>query len=71
MIPFLIGRLRGATPEKTRRMHRIAAGMVLVLAVLYFAVYMYRAGDDGVRILPYQTFLFHEMPPILSERGIH
>ena len=25
--------------------------------------------DDGLRILPYQTFVFHEMPPTLSDKG--
>ena len=38
-------------------------------AVLYFAVYMHQAGDDGIRILPYQSILFHDAPPTISERG--
>ena len=42
---------------------------VSVACVLYFAMYMRGAANDGVRILPYETFLFHELPPTLSERG--
>lgn len=71
MVPFLIIRIGGSSPEQTQRRQRIATGVVVAAAVLYFAVYMRQAGNDGVRILPYQTFLFHEMPPILSERGVH
>ena len=36
-------------------------------AVLYFALFMRRAGDAGLRILPYETFMFHDMVPILSD----
>ncbi len=36
---------------------------------LYFFMYMRHAADDGVRILPYETFFFHELPATLSERG--
>jgi hypothetical protein len=46
---------------------RALAGMIIVAGVLYFAMYMVRAGDDGVRIVPYQTFLFHDMPNIQSD----
>ena len=49
---------------------KLQAALVL-LAACYFVFYMRGAAADGVRILPYQTFLFHEMPPILSEMGTH
>lgn len=48
---------------------RLLTAAVVVGCLLYFALYMRGAGNDGVRILPYQTFLFHEMPLTLSERG--
>ncbi len=37
-------------------------------AILYFAILiLMKAGNDGLRILPYQTFMFHDMVPILSD----
>ena len=37
-------------------------------AVLYFAVFiLMKAGGNGLRILPYETFMFHDMVPILSD----
>lgn len=41
---------------------------VIGAAVLYFAVFiLMKAGNDGLRILPYETFMFHDMVPILSD----
>ncbi len=41
---------------------------VIGAAVLYFGVFiLMKAGNDGLRILPYETFMFHEMVPILSD----
>ena len=71
MIPFLIERIEESGVRDAKRLKRIARIAVLVVSLGYFVIYMRRAGNDGVRILPYQSFLFHEMPPILSERGIH
>lgn len=42
-------------------------GAVVLAAVGYFILYLLRADDDGIRVLPYQTFMFHDMVPILSE----
>ncbi len=67
-VPML---LRRADDSKGRFLsHRqiLQLGTISV-CLLYFAIYMLHAGDDGVRILPYETFLFHELPATLSERG--
>lgn len=40
---------------------------VVLAGILYFALFMKRAGADGLRILPYETFMFHDMVPILSD----
>ena len=40
---------------------------ILLAAVLYFAIYMSRADNDGTLILPYKTFFFHDMVNILSD----
>ena len=61
-IPALIKRIEN---DKLRR----TVTVLTVLACLgYFAVFLvYKAPADGLRILPYQTFLYHDMVPILSD----
>lgn len=60
-LPMLLGRVRD---ERWRRLFR--AG-ILLAALLYFAMYLSRAANDGVLVLPYKTFLFHDMVNILSD----
>ncbi len=50
-----------------KRLRRFFRAGILLAAVFYFAIYMSRAGDDGVLILPYKTFFFHDMVNILSD----
>lgn len=50
--------------KKLRRFLTIGAAAA---GILYFALLMKRAGEAGFRILPYETFLFHDMVPILSD----
>ena len=63
-ILFLPMLLKSISDKKWRRVFR--AG-ILLAAVLYFAVYLKRASGDGILILPYRTFFFHEMVDILSD----
>ena len=60
-LPALIAQM-----ENPRWKKLFTAG-VAAAAVLYFALFMRRAGDAGLRILPYETFMFHDMVPILSD----
>lgn len=60
-LPMLLGQIRDA---KWRRVFRVG---ILAAAILYFMIYMSRAGNDGILILPYKTFLFHDMVNILSD----
>lgn len=60
-VPVMVLRL----PEGRKR--RVVTLAVLLFAVVVFAYLMRHARADGFRILPYQTFVFHDMPPILSE----
>ncbi len=60
-LPMLLARVKD---ERWRRLFR--AG-ILLAAVLYFAVYLRRAANDGVLVLPYKTFLFNDMVNILSD----
>ncbi|MDE6603966.1 MAG: EpsG family protein [Lachnospiraceae bacterium] len=63
-IVFLPMLLKAVPDKKWRRFFR--AG-ILVAAVLYFAMYLKKGANDGVLILPYKTFFFHEMVDILSD----
>ncbi len=60
-LPTLISNIEN---EKLRKLCK--AGVILA-GVLYFVLFMRKAGADGLRILPYETFMFHEMVPILSD----
>lgn len=60
-LPMLVKRINS---EKWRKLFKAA---IVVAAICYFAMYMSRAGNDGVRILPYKCFLFEDMVDILSD----
>ena len=50
-----------------RRWRKIFRLGVILAAVLYFMMYLSRASNDGVLILPYKSFFFHDMVNILSD----
>ena len=50
-----------------KRQKRFWSIMIGLAAAGYFGLYLLRAGNDGIRVLPYQTFMFHDMVPILSD----
>lgn len=60
-LPMLLKQVENV---KWRRLFRLG---ILLAAILYFAIYMSRADQDGTLILPYKTFLFHDMVNILSD----
>ncbi|MCH5258503.1 MAG: EpsG family protein [Lachnospiraceae bacterium] len=60
-LPMLLGRV------ENKRLHKIFRLGILLAAVLYFVIYMSRAGNDGILILPYKTFFFNDMVNILSD----
>lgn len=62
---FLPALLAGIENKKVKRLFTVG---IIGAAVLYFAVFiLMKAGNDGLRILPYETFMFHDMVPILSD----
>ena len=67
-VPMMINDMSDAAGRFIGR-KKIFKAAVVVACILYFCMYMRHAGDNGVRILPYETFLFHELPATLSERG--
>lgn len=60
-IPMLLKRVDNV---RWRKLFRVG---ILMAAILYFAIYMSRAGDDGTLILPYKTFFFNDMVNIASD----
>ncbi len=68
-VPALLVQLLNDKENTRYRAGRLFKVMTIAGCIMYFAVFMLKAGEDGVRILPYETFLFHELPATLSERG--
>ena len=56
--------LEAVPSRKWRRLFRMG---IILAAVLYFAMYLRKGAGDGVLILPYRTFFFHDMVNILSD----
>ncbi len=52
MIPLILQKI---TEQKVRR--RITA-VVYAVCILYFMVFLWKAHEDGVGLLPYQSWLF-------------
>lgn len=63
-ILFLPALVKETENEKLQRLLKLA---VVLAALFYFAVFMSRAYNDGILILPYKTFFFHDMVNILSD----
>ena len=61
---FIPALINGVENKKVKRLLTVC---VVAAGILYFALLMRRAADPGFRILPYETFLFHDMVPILSD----
>ena len=68
-VPALLQRLLAEDDYKRYKSGQILKVMTVLACAAYFAMYMRGAANDGVRILPYETFFFHELPATLSERG--
>lgn len=56
------------TGIENRKMKKLFTAGIIGAAILYVMVFiLMKAGNDGLRILPYETFMFHDMVPILSD----
>ncbi len=60
-LPMLLGQIAD------RRWRKVLRLGVILAAMLYFVMYLSRASNDGVLILPYKSFFFHDMVNILSD----
>ena len=65
LIPMLLLRL----PERWKGIpvRHVMTGAVSVCAALYFAGFMMTASRPDIRILPYRTFLFNDLPIVIRE----
>ncbi|WP_242829161.1 EpsG family protein [Butyrivibrio sp. AD3002] len=68
-VPALLKMLMADPDYKRYKAGQMLKVLTVVGCVLYFIMYMRGAANDGVRILPYETIFFHELPATLSERG--
>ena len=63
-ILFVPAIIEGLKNDKWKRILKL---LLIIGCILYFAMYLIRAYDDGVLVLPYRTFFFHDMVNILSD----
>lgn len=49
------------------KLKKAAKAGVIIVCALYFCMYLYKASDDGVLVLPYKSIFFHDMVEILSD----
>ena len=59
-IPLLLRKL----PDRKRK---VFTGLVMLAGTAYFILLLRRMSSDGLRLLPYHSFLFYDLPKILSE----
>ena len=65
-IPARLGCMPDST-KKERREKKIITGLVILAAVIYFIALLRKMPDDTIKILPYKSFLFSDMPAIWSD----
>lgn len=63
-ILFVPALLQGMKVEKKRKFFRL---IVISGCIVYFIMYLLKADNDGVLVLPYKSFLFQDMVNILSD----
>ncbi len=61
LIPEVI---RRAKEDRTKQ---ILTALTVAAGIAYFALFLWRAWDPLISILPYRTFLFHELPEAIIE----
>jgi hypothetical protein len=49
------------------RVRRRAVILVVIICMMYFAMYLKRAYSSSVNVLPYRTFLFEDSSTIVQE----
>lgn len=52
---------------KEERTERVLTALTIVAGIAFFALFLWRAWDPLISILPYRTFVFHELPEAIIE----
>ncbi|SCY30732.1 EpsG family protein [Lachnospiraceae bacterium XBB2008] len=52
---------------KNVKLKKLLYAALIVVSIMYFALYLHKAYDDGVLVLPYKTFFFNDMVNTLSD----
>ena len=52
---------------KEERTERVLTALAIVAGIAFFALFLWRAWDPLISILPYRTFVFHELPEAIIE----
>ena len=64
---FFLPALLRSIPKEKKRARLFWTAAVIAAALLYFVSFLRSASAQNVKIVPYQSFLFTEMPRIMSE----
>lgn len=59
---LLLPELLDCIPKSRLKMKKLLTALVAAAALASFAMFLRKADDSRIRILPYKTFLFHELP---------
>ncbi|MGN1022959.1 MAG: EpsG family protein [Lachnospiraceae bacterium] len=59
---FLVPALLRRIPKDREKTRKALTALVILAAVLIFVWFLHRASDSTIRILPYRSFLFHDLP---------
>ena len=65
LIMILVKSVAGETSGT--RVRRRAVILVVIICMMYFAMYLKRAYSSSVNVLPYRTFLFEDSSTIVQE----
>ena len=60
-VPMLIHSIKDV------KIRRLIYAALIAISIMYFALYLRKAYDDGVLVLPYKTFFFNDMVNTLSD----
>lgn len=52
---------------ENKKLQKLIKAGVITVCILYFAMYLKKASNDGVLVLPYKSFFFNDMVDILSD----
>ncbi len=64
---FFLPSILRSIPQEKKKQRYFWTAVVILAAVAYFALFLHRASAQNIKIVPYRSFLFTDMPKTLSE----